>query len=600
MLNALHILDFAIIDALELDLRSGLTVLTGETGAGKSILVDALQLVAGGRAGSEVVRHGAQRAEVTAIFDLEHAPRALLAWLEEQSIEAGEELSIRRVVSADGRSRAYLNGQTVTVQQLREVGGMLFDIHGQHEFQSLTRIQGQRDLLDGYGRYDTLVESTGEAQRAWLKLLNATLELESRARDRDSRLTLLRYQSQELAALQLAEGEFAVLTEESLRLANRGRLTEGAQSALAQLFEGQFEGNAGSAHAALARSLQQLKQLAGLDPRLATVVPLVDSAAIQVREAARELQHYLDGQDFDAGRQDQVERRLAAIGELARKHHVPPERLHQCATELDAELAGLENAESDLVSLRAELATALKRYHEMAAELSRHRVAAGHALSKTVTTHMQQLGMAGGHFEVDVSPSSAPEPQVHGLDQIEFRVSANPGQPLRPLAKVASGGELARLSLAIQVADAGRDARCMVFDEVDSGVGGAIAEIVGRQLRQLATQPPQAPIPRTRNQVLCVTHLPQVAAQGHQHLRVSKLTDGHTTRTTLTALGGEERVGEIARMLGGVDITAKAREHAREMLDAAAAQAGAASGATSSSTRSSGGRSARRGSGSGP
>ncbi len=589
MLSTLHILDFAIIEALELDLRAGMTVLTGETGAGKSILVDALQLAAGGRAGAEVVRHGAQRAEVTATFDLKQAPAALCTWLAEQSIAADDELSIRRVVAADGRSRAYLNGQSVTVQQLREAGSLLFDIHGQHEFQSLMRTQGQRDLLDGCGGLEALVAEVGAAQRAWLKVLNVTLELESHARDRDSRLSLLRHQSQELSALQLVAGEFDSLTEESSRLSNRGRLTEGAQQALSQL----FESDEGSAHAAIARTLQQLKPLAGLDPKLASVLPLVDSAAIQVREAARELQHYLDGQDFDAVRQDQVERRLAAIGELARKNRVPPQRLHERAAELEAELRQLENAESSLAGLRAELAAALQRYHELAGDLSRHRAAAARTLSRTVTRHMQQLGMAGGHFEIDVTASAAPEPQVHGLDQIEFRVSANPGQPLRALAKVASGGELARLSLAIQVATAGQDTRCMVFDEVDSGIGGGIAEIVGRQLRALA----QASI-SGRGQVLCVTHLPQVASQGHQHLRVSKLTDGRATRTSLTVLTGDERVEEIARMLGGVDITARAREHAREMLGVAEAPPSA--GISSSGGRSSGARSARRGSGSGP
>jgi len=582
MLNTLHILDFAIIDALELDLRGGMTVLTGETGAGKSILVDALQLVAGGRAGAEVVRHGAQRAEVTATFDLKQAPRALAAWLTEQSIDAEEELSIRRVVATDGRSRAYLNGQSVTVQQLREAGSLLFDIHGQHEFQSLMRTQGQRDLLDGCGRLEALVAEVAAAQRAWLKVLNITLELESQARDRDSRLSLLRYQSQELAALQLAPGELESLAEESSRLSNRGRLTEGAQNALSQL----FESDDGSAHTTIARTLQQLKPLAGLDPRLAAVLPLVDGAAIQVREAARELQHYLDGQDFDAARQDHVERRLAAIGELARKNRVPPEKLHERATELDSELAQLENAESSLARLRTELAATLQRYHELAGDLSRHRAAAAKALSRIVTTHMQQLGMAGGRFEIEVAPSAAPEPQAHGLDQIEFRVSANPGQPLRALAKVASGGELARLSLAIQVATAGQDTRCMVFDEVDSGIGGGIAEIVGRQLRELAQ----------KTQVLCVTHLPQVASQGHQHLRVSKLTDGRTTRTSMAVLTGEERTEEIARMLGGVDITDRAREHAREMLGKTADGAGV----SSSGARSSGARSARRGSRSGP
>ncbi|MEJ0005328.1 MAG: DNA repair protein RecN [Steroidobacteraceae bacterium] len=552
MLTYLHILDFAIIDALEIEVRAGLTVLTGETGAGKSILVDALQLIAGGRAGAEVVRHGAQRAEVTATFELAQAPRELKSWLEDQSISVEKELSVRRVVSVDGRSRAYLNGQSVTVQQLREAGNILLDIHGQHEFQTLTRSTGQRDLLDSYGRHEAVVGEVGIAQRVWLKLLNTAMELETKARDRDARLALLRYQAQELTALGLTPGEFTHLTEEATRMANRGRITESAQGALGNL----YEEDAGSAHAAVSRSLAQLKAVAALDPGIAAVLPLVDGAAIQIREAARELQHYLDSQDFDASRQDQVQRRLAAIEELARKNRVAPELLHERAQELATELSQLESAESDLATVRAELAVALERYREQAALLSARRATAGRALAKTVSTHMQQLGMSGGRFQVDVTPLESTEPQPHGVDQIEFRVTANPGQPLRALSKVASGGELARLSLAVQVACAGRDSRCMVFDEVDSGIGGAIAEIVGRELRTLAEQA----------QVLCVTHLPQVASQGHHHLRVNKITDGRTTRTSLSDLSAQERVEELARMLGGVDITAKAREHAQEML----------------------------------
>ena len=552
MLTYLHILDFAIIDALELDVGSGLTVLTGETGAGKSILVDALQLIAGGRAGAEVVRHGAQRAEVTATFELAQAPRELKSWLEDQSITVEQELSVRRVVAADGRSRAYLNGQSVTVQQLREAGNILLDIHGQHEFQTLTRSTGQRDLLDAYGRHEAIVGEVGIAQRVWLKLLNAALELETKARDRDARLALLRYQAQELTALGLTAGEFTNLTEEATRMANRGRISESVQGALGSL----YEEDAGSAHAGVARALQQLKTVAGLDPAIAAVLPLVDSAAIQIHEAARELQRYLDSQDFDAGRQDQVQRRLAAIEELARKNRVAPPQLHERTAELATELAQLESAESDLATVRADLAVALERYREQARLLSARRATAARALAKTVTNHMQQLGMSGGRFQIDVTPLESTEPQPHGVDQIEFRVTANPGQPLRALSKVASGGELARLSLAVQVACAGRESRCMVFDEVDSGIGGAIAEIVGRELRTLAE----------RAQVLVVTHLPQVASQGHHHLRVNKLTDGKTTRTSLTDLTAAERVEELARMLGGVDITAKAREHAQEML----------------------------------
>jgi len=552
MLTHLQIRDFAIIDAIELELRPGLTVLTGETGAGKSILVDALQLIAGGRAGAEVVRHGAERAEISATFELAKAPRELRRWLDEQSIAGGDELIIRRVIGTDGRSRAYLNGQSVPVQQLREAGSILIDIHGQHEFQSLTRNVAQRELLDAYGRLEPLTSQVGIAHRVWLELVNRTVELEGKGRDRDARLELLRYQVQELTALHLKDGEVAALAEERGRLANRGRLAEAAQTALNQLYQGED----GSAHAGVSRALQALRGLADVDPKLGTVLPLIEEAAIQIKEAARELEHYCDSLEVDTARQDEVERRLAGIEELARKHRIPANELPGRGAQLAAELESVERAELDLAVLRKELTAALDTYRTQAQQLSARRVTAGRALAKDITARMQTLGMSGGRFQVDVSQDERTEPAQHGLDQIELRVTANPGQPLRPLAKVASGGELSRLSLAVQVSCAARETRCMVFDEVDSGIGGAVAEIVGRELRSLGEQ----------GQVLCVTHLPQVASQGHHHLRVAKLTDGRTTRTSLTELSEGDRIEELARMLGGIEVTSKARDHAREML----------------------------------
>lgn len=568
MLSHLQIRDFAIIEAVELELRSGLTVLTGETGAGKSILVDALQLLAGGRAGAEAVRHGAERAEVSASFELAHVPADFKRWLEEQSIAPGEELNVRRVIGADGRSRAYLNGQSVPVQMLREVGDRLIDIHGQHEFQSLVRGAAQRELLDAYGKHDALVGQVGIAYRVWLELLNRTLELESKARDRDARLDLLRFQHQELAALQLKEGELASLAEERARLTHRGRLVEATQAALQSLYENEQA----SAHAAVSRSLTALRPLAALDAKLAPVVQSLDEAQIQIREAARELTHYGDALEVDSARQDQVERRLAAVEEIARKNRVTPEELPQRLQQLGSELEGLERAELDLATLRRDLAAALESYQRQAAQLSARRQTAARSLAKEISRHMQTLGMSGGRFEIDVQQNRSTEPAEHGTDQVEFRVSANPGQPPRALSKVASGGELARLSLAVQVACAAGQTRTMVFDEVDAGIGGAVAEIVGRELRTLGG----------RAQVLCVTHLPQVASQGHHHLRVAKHSDGRSTHTRLTELAAAERVEEIARMLGGVEVTARAREHAREMLSTAADGATAPQGAPAS------------------
>jgi DNA repair protein RecN (Recombination protein N) len=556
MLTSLQIRDFAIIDAVELEWRPGLTVLTGETGAGKSIVVDALQLLAGGRAGAEVVRHGAERADVSATFDVVRGPRELKRWLEEQSISCEDELAIRRVIGSDGRSRAYLNGQAAPLQLLREVGRILIDIHGQHEFQSLVRPSSQRELLDGYGRLEALTSQVGISHRVWLELLNRTLELEGLARDRDARLGLLRHQMRELDALKLAPNEFDELLEERARLANHGRLAFGAQDALAQL----YEGDEGTAHASVSRALQSLRTLAAVDAKLASAASFVEVASIQIGEATRELQQYIEGLELDTGRQDAVEQRLAAIEDLARKNRVPPRELPERVSALADELAQLERADTDLAGLRKDQSAALENYRALAQQLSARRATAGRQLAKDITLRMQTLGMTGGRFSVEITPLATTEPAAHGIDQIEFRVTANPGQPLRALAKVASGGELSRLSLAVQVSCAARETRCMIFDEVDAGIGGAVAEIVGRELRALGDA----------GQVICVTHLPQVASQGHQHLRVTKLSDGKTTRTSLTELDPAERVEELARMLGGVEVTAKAREHAGEMLRAAA------------------------------
>ncbi|HEX5160441.1 MAG TPA: DNA repair protein RecN [Steroidobacteraceae bacterium] len=555
MLTHLQIRDFAIIDLIELEVRAGLTVLTGETGAGKSIVVDALALLAGGKGGAEVVRAGAERAELSATFDISDSPAALRELLAEQSVEADDELTVRRVVATDGRSRSYLNGVSVPLTLLRDVGGMIVDIHGQHEFQSLTRSAAQRELLDDFGKNTELAASVREAHKIWIALVNRTVELEGKARDRDSRIELLRHQVSELKALDLKENEVAQLAEERTRHSNRGRLAEAAQAAVGLL----YDSDEGNAHATASRALAGIKTLSSVDPRLAKVVPMVDEATIQIREAARELSRYLETLDIDPARQEEVERRLAAIEELSRKHRVSSNELIARAGVLEQELAELDSADNNLNALKKQQAEALDAYRKLAMQLSTGRLTAARALSKDITARMQTLGMAGGRFLIEVTQPNG-EPSANGFDVVEFRVTANPGQPLRPLAKVASGGELARLSLAVQVACSAKDARCMVFDEVDSGVGGAVAEIVGRELKALGFS----------GQAICVTHLPQVASQGHHHLRVAKLTDGKTTRTTLSELTMDERAEELARMLGGLEVTGKAREHAREMLQLAA------------------------------
>ena len=555
MLTHLQIRDFAIIDLIELEVRAGLTVLTGETGAGKSIVVDALALLAGGKGGAEVVRAGAERAELSATFDISESPPDLRDLLAEQSVEAEDELTVRRVIATDGRSRGYLNGVSVPLNLLRDVGALVVDIHGQHEFQSLTRSSSQRELLDDFGKNLELAGSVREAHKIWIALVNRTVELEGKARDRESRIELLRHQAGELKALDLKEGEVARLAEERTRHSNRGRLAEAAQAAVGLL----YDSDAGNAHATVSRALAGIKTLSSVDPRLAKVVPMVDEATIQIREAARELSRYLETLDIDPARQEEVERRLAAVEELSRKHRVSAAELIGRASQLEGELAELESADNNLAALKKQQAEALDAYRKLATQLSAGRQTSARALSKDITARMQTLGMAGGRFLIDITQPNG-EPAANGFDSVEFRVTANPGQPLRPLAKVASGGELARLSLAVQVACSAKDARCMVFDEVDSGVGGAVAEIVGRELKSLGFS----------GQAVCVTHLPQVASQGHHHLRVAKLTDGKTTRTAISELTMDERAEELARMLGGLEVTGKAREHAREMLQLAA------------------------------
>jgi len=566
VLRYLQIRDFAIIDAVEIEFGPGLTVLTGETGAGKSIIVDALELLCGSRAGADVVRAGADRADITATVDITSTAGELRHILGEQSIESAGELLLRRVVGSDGRSRAWLNGQSVPLQVLASVAGLLFEIHGQHEFQSLVRPATQRGLVDTYGRLESLASQVRAAHSVWLALLNRSIELDSAASERSSRLDLLRYQLHEIEVLQLKPGEIADLKDEHGRLANRGRLIEAARGALECL----YEADGATAHTLIAKSIAALRQASTVDTQLAPLSLLLEEAAIRVKDAGHSLLQYLDALELDPQRADTIERRLAAVEELARKHRVTPEALPDKQAEITAQLAGLENAAADVGTVRTQLAAATASFQELARQLSGRRDAAARALAKEISAHMQELGMGGGRFLIDVVAAESAEPAPHGFDRVEFRVSTNPGQPPRAIAKVASGGELARLSLAVQVSCAGSAASCMVFDEVDNGIGGAVAEIVGRELRQLGEQA----------QVLCVTHLPQVAAQGHQHLRVAKLTDGRSTSISVARLGAEERVDELARMLGGIEITPRARAHANEMLAAVANVAAARASGT--------------------
>jgi DNA repair protein RecN (Recombination protein N) len=581
MLTHLQIRDFAIVEAVELELEPGFTALTGETGAGKSILVDALLLAVGGRADSGAVRHGAERAEVSAAFDLGRNDAAR-AWLAGQSIEHEGEAHLRRVVAADGRSRAYINGQAVPVQSLRALGEQLVDVHGQLEFQSLSRRGYQRELLDDSGGLAAECATVRSAFHAWRALEQQRIAIEEHGRDREHRLEVLAHYVAELDALDPKPGEAADLAEERRRVAGLGRLVDGTRQ-LEQLLATDETGAA----AAIARSQSVLRQLMGIDQALGPTAALVDEAAIACREALASLGRYTQSLESDPARQEFVESRLAAFEAAARKHRVDVGELPTLRERLSAELAGLHDSTVSAADLQRRSAEALVAYESAARELSGRRCAIAAVLDRKVTGLMQDLGMRGGIFETRVELTAPLTRSETGADEVEFLVSANPGQPARPLAKTASGGELSRISLALQVAtlDAAH-LPCLVFDEVDAGVGGAVAEMVGRQLRTLAGS----------GQVLCVTHLPQVASQADRQVRVSKRTTRGVTRTALEVLDGENRVEELARMLGGASVTDRAREHAREMLESArpraARRAVSASGGDAGSARARSGRGA--------
>jgi DNA repair protein RecN (Recombination protein N) len=552
VLTHIQIRDLAIIDSVELEFAAGLTVLTGETGAGKSILVDALLLAAGGRAGAEVVRHGSERAEVSATFSIE-ANAAALEWLQDQSIDHEGECVLRRVVSGDGRSRAYINGQALAVQSLRQLGELLVDVHGQMEYQSLMKRSAQRELLDTNSGHAPLLDSV---KTRWKTLAALRLERDravASAQDRDARLELLKYHVSELTSLDLKSGEAEELASERIRLSQRGRLSDGARAIMGLL----READDSSAEHAVSRALSLARTLSDLDTTFQPIAKVIEESLIALREGVESVERYESSLDADPGRQEWVEQRLAAIENLARKHRVETSELIATQASLEHELKQLETLEASIEEIETKLKAEEKLFASACEKLTKARKTSARELSDRITAQMQTLGMPGGKFQVQVSELAPDSIGAHGADEIEFLVSANPGQPPRPLAKVASGGELSRISLAIQVAAVQTDSRqCLVFDEVDAGVGGGVAEIVGRLLRTLGD----------RTQVLCVTHLPQVASQAHHHVRVAKLTDGKTTRTSLHPLKTDERIEEIARMLGGVDVTAKAREHAAEML----------------------------------
>jgi DNA repair protein RecN (Recombination protein N) len=547
MLRTLHIRDFVIVEKADIHFGPGFTVFSGETGAGKSILIDALALTLGERADAGVLREGATRADISAVFD---TPEELRPWLAEREIDAEDELVLRRVVDPQGRSRAFINGVPATIAQLRELGDSLVDIHGQHAHQSLLRPDAQRDMVDAHGGHGELRQVVAQAWKRWRQVAK---QLETAERDSatlETERERLQWQADELDKVDPRPGEWDTLQKEHTRLAHAQSLLDGAARTLEAL-----DGDDESAHSRVVAAVHTMEQLKRHDPALQGVCDELESARIAIAEAVSDLNNYVSRVELDPARLAQAEDRLGAIFDLARKFKAEPDALPALRESLHAQLADMAAA-SDIDALRAQAQAAQADYAKAAAKLSAARRKTAKDLGKLVTEAMQALAMQGGRFEVAVENAA---PSAHGDDAVEFLVAGHAGTSPRPLGKVASGGELSRISLALSVI-ASRAARVptLIFDEVDSGVGGAVAEVVGRLLGELGQ----------RHQVLCVTHLPQVAARGGAHYQVSKAEKSGTTHSRIVELDADARVEEIARMLGGIKITATTRQHAREMLGA--------------------------------
>ncbi|EJC62302.1 DNA repair protein RecN [Alcaligenes ammonioxydans] len=545
MLRTLHVRDFVIVDQATIDFDSGFTVFSGETGAGKSILIDALSLVLGARGDAKAIREGCTRTEVSAHFD---CPPDIQGWLSERDFDVSDELILRRLIDQQGRNRSYINGGAATLTQLRELGELLVDIHGQHAHQSLMNPQSQYDLLDSQGGHLPLARQVAQAWQQLSQARKAVEQASQSAEQGKREQERLEWQINELSSLNLRPGEWDQLQQEHTRLSHAQALIDGSALALNAL-----DGEETSVQQLLGKASHEMSALLRHDPGLQAIVDALESAQIAVTEAASDLNSYLSDMELDPERLAQAEERVSAIFSAARKLKVEPQDLPSLLETWQEQLAQLQQS-FDLHALQARARQAEQHYQELGGKLSAARRKTSVQLSKQVSQAMQSMAMQGGRFEVALTACA---PQVHGLEQVEFLVAGHEGVTPRPLAKVASGGELARISLALSVI-ASQAARVptLIFDEVDTGVGGAVAEVVGRLLQELGA----------RHQVLCVTHLPQVAACGNHHLKVEKTSEQGQTFSSIRPLSEQERVDEIARMLGGLEITQTTREHAREML----------------------------------
>lgn len=556
MLIHLHIRNLAVVRQLDVDFRAGMTAITGETGAGKSIALDALGLCLGNRADVDLIRADADKAEVSATFQWQSPQAPVAQWLiTEELTDADDPNScvLRRVITREGRSKAWINGIPVTVAQLKQLAPLLVNIHGQHEHQLLTRPEHQLQLLDAYARHQHLLDEVSHAYQHWYQLRRQQKQLHQQQADNEARLQLLHYQVSELNEFALGEDEFEALERDHKRLANSAALQEDSAFALNAIFEGEHN----NAYSLLQSALSRLEQQLDTDPGLAETVRLLSDASVQVEEAARELRRYQDAIELDDELLLYTEQRMTQTLQLARKHQLSPQQLYDHHQQLLIELRELQESQaaSDTIDDAVEQAATL--YRQAAAALSASRAQAAAELSERIAVSMQQLNMPHGRFIIEVTHQAQAPATRSGTDAVNFMVTTNPGQPLQALAKIASGGELSRISLAIQVITASQmTTPTLMFDEVDVGVSGATAATVGKLLRQLGES----------NQVICVTHLPQVAAKAHQQLRVDKVTDGENTETTMVHLDPNERVIELARLLGGDEITAATKANAAELL----------------------------------
>ncbi|MCF7982127.1 MAG: DNA repair protein RecN [Pseudomonadales bacterium] len=555
MLTHLSIKNFAVVRLLDIELNTGLTVITGETGAGKSIMIDALGLVLGDRADNSIIRDGADRAEISAVFDVAQ-DTAASTWLEEHEFQS-DECIIRRILSTDGRSKAFINDSPATLQQIRALGETLLDIHSQHEHQSLLKKHVHRQLLDDYAGSSDLAQNLAFTYQSWSAAEKRLSHLKQQLEQQRQQHELLGYQLDELTKLDLQEGEVEQLELDQTRLADAEQiLTVGQQISSLCSADG-VDDTAIDCISLIAQAIRFSDQLKDEDLNLQNCIGLLESAKIQIEEAMSSLQQYLERIEVNPERLQRVEQRLGDAYQLARKHRVQPQELIQTLKLLQEEYSQLDNIDEEIQKLQTQCDNEKKRYTELAESLSDSRKKCAQQLNQQISTNMHLLGMPGSSFVTQLTPLDQAKLSPYGKEEIEFLISTNPGQAPRPLQKVASGGELSRISLAIQVILAIKtDTPTLLFDEVDVGIGGATAEVVGQLLRKIGEQ----------GQVICVTHQPQVAAKAHHHLYVSKNISRESTDSQVAALSYQEKIAEIARMLGGIKLTDQTLAHAEEMI----------------------------------